>query len=71
MSMTKMNDIKKMKDADLAKLVSEKREVVRGFRFGTGSKNVGELRESRKDVARALTELNLRAKGTETKTETE
>lgn len=65
-----MNDIKKMKDADLAKMVAEKREVVRTFRFGTGGSNVGELREARKDVARALTELNLRAKG-ESKTETE
>ncbi len=68
--MTKMTDIKKMKDADLAKLVSEKREVVRSFRFGQGGANVGELREARKDVARALTELNLRAQG-EVKTETE
>lgn len=68
--MTKMTDIKKMKEADLAKMISEKRETVRGFRFGTGGSNVGELREARKDVARALTELNLRATGG-SKTETE
>lgn len=69
--MTKMTEIKKMKDQDLAKMVSEKREVVRSFRFGTGSKNVGELRSAKKDIARALTELNGRKGGVEeVKTET-
>jgi ribosomal protein L29 len=65
--MTKMTDIKKMKDEELTKLVSDKREVVRTFRFGTGGKNVGDLRGARKEVARALTELKSRA----TKTVTE
>lgn len=59
--MTKMTEIKKMKDADLTKMIGEKREVVRTFRFGQGGKNVGELREAKKDVARALTELKSRA----------
>lgn len=59
--MAKMTDIKKMSDADLAKMVSEKREAVRAFRFGTGREKVGEWRENRKDVARGLTELNFRA----------
>lgn len=57
-----MTDIKKMNDTDLAKMVSEKREAVRTFRFGAGREKVGEWRENRKDIARGLTELNLRAK---------
>lgn len=55
--MTKMTDIKKMKDSELMALVTEKREQTRSFRFGTGGKDVGAMREARKDVARALTEL--------------
>lgn len=58
--MTKMNDIRKMKDADLVKLVSEKREVARAFRFGTGGRDVQGKRAARKEVARALTELQAR-----------
>lgn len=61
-----------MKDAELAKLVSDKREVVRTFRFGQGGKNVGELRSARKDVARALTEMQSRTTAVvASKTETE
>jgi ribosomal protein L29 len=59
--MTKMNDIKKMKDAELATLVSEKREEVRAFRFDTGGKDVRAKRTAKKDVARALTELQARS----------
>lgn len=58
--MTKMNDIKKMKDAELSSFVTEKREVIRSFRFGTGGQNVNAARTARKDVARALTELKAR-----------
>jgi len=58
--MTKMNDIKKMKDTELAKLVSDKREELRSVRFGTGGKDVSAARANRKEVARALTELKAR-----------
>lgn len=58
--MTKMNEIKKMKDTELASLVKEKREALRNFRFGVGGKDVGAMREARKDVARSLTELKIR-----------
>lgn len=58
--MTKMTDIKKMKDSELVTLVSEKREVTRSFRFGTGGKDVGAMRTARKDIARSLTELKAR-----------
>ncbi|MDB5259413.1 MAG: Ribosomal protein [Candidatus Taylorbacteria bacterium] len=44
--------------AELAKLVAEKRESLRSFRFGNAgskSKNVKEGRTLRKDIARILT----------------
>lgn len=58
--MTKMTDIKKMKDSELVALVAEKREQTRSFRFGTGGKDVSANRIAKKDVARALTELKAR-----------
>ena len=58
--MTKMNEIKKMKDGDIATFVGEKREIIRSFRFGTGGQNVGAKRQARKEIARALTELQAR-----------
>lgn len=60
--MTKMNEIKKMKDSELIALVTEKREAIRGFRFGTGGRDVRAKRSSRKEVARALTELTARSR---------
>jgi ribosomal protein L29 len=51
------------KDADLAKLLKEKREALRSFRFGiTGSKtrNVKEGRDVKKTIARILTEVRQR-----------
>ena len=47
--------------ADLSKLVAEKREALRVFRFGGAgakTKNVKEGRAIRKDVARILTALS-------------
>ncbi len=55
-----------MKDNDLIKLVGEKREEIRSFRFGTAGRNVSAHRIARKDVARALTELNDRRLGEDT-----
>ena len=63
--MTKMTDIKKMKDSELVALVTEKREATRAFRFGTGGKDVSAMRTARKDVARALTELKARKESAE------
>lgn len=48
--------------ADLNKLLGEKREVLRVFRFGAAgskTKNVKQGREVRKDIARILTALNV------------
>jgi len=58
--MTKMNEIKKLKDSDLSSLVSEKRESIRSFRFGTAGRDASAHRIARKDIARALTELQAR-----------
>ena len=48
---------------DLHKEIAEKREALRGFRFGSAgsrSRNVREGRTIRKDIARLLTEMNSR-----------
>lgn len=58
-----MNDIKKQSDTELQKLLAEKRAAVRQFRFdvtGSKAKNVKEGSNTRKDVARILTELGSR-----------
>lgn len=59
--MTNMNDIKKMKDAEVHAFINEKREVVRAAGFGTAGKNAHSGRDARKDIARALTELQARS----------
>ena len=56
----KFNEIKKLSDKELVKLLDEKQKAVRQFRFDvTGSKvkNIKEGGNSKKDVARILTEL--------------
>ena len=48
---------------DLQKLLVEKREALRAFRFGSAgsrSRNTREGRNLRKEIARALTEVNAR-----------
>lgn len=58
-----MKEYKDKTPKDLMKLISEKREAIRNFRFGsTGSKtkNVKLGRTLRKDIARIMTELTLR-----------
>lgn len=58
-----MKDIKEKKDTELATLLSEKREEVRVFRFGTtGSKvrDVRAQRKTRRTIARILTEVTAR-----------
>jgi ribosomal protein L29 len=59
----KNTEIKKLSDKELIKLLDEKRKAVRQFRFDvTGSKvkNLKEGGNTKKDVARLLTELSLR-----------
>lgn len=58
-----MTEIKKKSTEDLNKLLNEKREAMRAFRFdvsGSTKKNVKVSGTARKEVARILTELNLR-----------
>jgi len=55
-------DIVKKDDKGLVALVAEKREALRNFRFGGAQRNVRQARQDKKDIARALTELNTRAK---------
>ncbi len=54
-------DIKTKTAADLARMLAEKREALRVFRFGGAggkTKNVKEGRTIRKDIARILTAMN-------------
>ena len=58
-------DIQKKDDKSLVEFVKEKREAVRSFRFsnsGSATRNVRQVREDKKEIARALTELNVRQK---------
>jgi ribosomal protein L29 len=67
--MSNMKEIRKKDDKGLVAYVGEKREEVRAFRFGTagaGTRNVRAVRFAKKEIARALTELNAR-KRTESK----
>ena len=56
-------DVKKKSVKDLEKIVREKREELRKFRFGSSGsrvRNVRDGRNIRKTIARALTELKKR-----------
>ena len=58
-----MKEYKNKTENDLNKLIAEKREVLRHFRFGSAgakTKNVKLGRTTRKDIARIMTELNIR-----------
>lgn len=57
----KIKDITNKNAADLGKMIAEKREALRVFRFGIAgskSKNVKEGRGIRKDIAKIMTALN-------------
>ncbi len=61
MKSTLKKDINHKTLADLSKMVSDKRESLRVFRFGTTgakTKNVKESRTIRRDIARILTVMN-------------
>lgn len=63
-----MNELQKMNDADLKTHINEKREALRGLKFsssGSGMRDTHARRNIRKEIARALTELNRRANQTE------
>ena len=58
-----MSELKKKSNEDLTKLVGEKREELRAFRFdlaGTSKKNAKHAFLAKKEIARALTEVNAR-----------
>ena len=56
-------DIKTKTAADMQKMLADKREALRVFRFGAAgakTKNVKEGRAIRKDIARILTAMNVK-----------
>jgi len=60
-----MSEILKMNDADLVKFIQEKRDGLQKMRFGgagSGMRDTRSIRKARREIARALTELNRRAK---------
>jgi len=65
-----MKEYKEKSIEELRKIIADKRNSMRDFRFGsTGSKikNVKLGRTLKKDVARVMTELTLRAKASKNK----
>lgn len=58
----KSTELTKKKDADLQKLLIEKKEALREYSFGmSGAAKSGvSSKETRKDIARILTEMNAR-----------
>ena len=59
----KMKEITTKTTADLNKLIAEKQESLRVFRFGTAgakTKNVKEGRTIRKDIARMMTVISMK-----------
>jgi ribosomal protein L29 len=62
----KTKDIQNKTTADLSKMLTDKREALRVFRFGAAgakTKNVKEGRIIRKDIARILTVINIKEDG--------
>ena len=58
-----MADLGGKSDTDLGKLLVEKREALRAFRFGiagTKTRNVKEGKNLRKEIARIMTEQKVR-----------
>ncbi|HEY4494659.1 MAG TPA: 50S ribosomal protein L29 [Candidatus Paceibacterota bacterium] len=63
--MKKTNELKNKTVQDINKLIKEKAEALRHFRFGSThskTKNVKLGRTLRKEIARFMTELTMRAK---------
>lgn len=57
-----MSELKKKTDVDLRTQVAELRETARQIRFGVSGniKNTRALRDTKKEIARIMTELSLR-----------
>ncbi len=58
-----MKSLEKQNNKDLQKMLAEKREALRGFRFGSSGSKTKDVKEgvnTRKEVARILTELRKR-----------
>ena len=63
-----MQDLQKKSDAELSEMVQSARETVRLERFKDKfSRKAATVRTAKKEVARALTELNTRRRNKETK----
>ena len=63
-----MTEINKHTTAELSKLLAEKKESLRAWRFGlvgSKSKNMKEGMATRKDIARILTAINHKIRGAE------
>jgi len=61
--MAKKTDTTKKSTADIVKEITSNREELRKIRFstaGAGAKDVMKVRNTRKEIARLLTELNVR-----------
>jgi ribosomal protein L29 len=60
-----MKELKNKTPQELQKLIAEKRDGIREFRFGSAgskTKNVKASHNLKKEVARIMTELSLRSK---------
>ena len=61
-------ELQQKSNADLVKYIRESRDSLRKSRFegaGSGMRNTHAIRNMRKEIARALTELNRREQGDE------
>lgn len=59
----KSTDLQKKKDAELRKMLVEKKEALRELSFGSAGSAKGDSpRNIRKDIARILTEVTARSK---------
>ena len=60
-----MDEIQKKNDKDLKKHIVEKREELRGIRFsasGSGMRDTHSIKNTRREIAQSLTELNKRVR---------
>ncbi|MBP6881573.1 MAG: 50S ribosomal protein L29 [Candidatus Pacebacteria bacterium] len=68
MSMTKMEDIRKKSEAELASMVEGGRKTVREERFkDKWGRKASTVRNAKLEIARALTELSARRRNPQTK----
>jgi large subunit ribosomal protein L29 len=61
----KIRDFLRLSEKELYKILSDKKEKLRQFKFDVSAgklKNVREIRETRRDIARILTILTARSK---------